>query len=131
ARGITTIEDLASNGHGVGHVDGKAVFVSDTLPGEQVVYQPLKVKKNHDEAELVTLLSASADRVTPQCAHFGLCGGCLLQHADAKAQLHYKQRQLLEALTRIGGVTPTEILAPLTSSAWHYRRRARLGVKHV
>ena len=69
-RGIVDIVDLASNARGVGHVDGKAVFVADTLPGEQALYRPTKQKKSYEEAALETLFSASAKRVTPRCAHF-------------------------------------------------------------
>ena len=59
-----------------------------------------------DEAELAEVLGASADRVEPRCAHFGICGGCSLQHLVAAAQLAAKQAQLLDNLERIGRVTP-------------------------
>lgn len=131
ALGITQITDLASNARGVGHVEGKAVFVADALPGEAVLYQPVKVKRDYEQAEMVTLFSAAAERVTPGCAHFGVCGGCALQHASAEAQLRFKQNQLIEALARVGDVTPERVLAPLTGARWGYRRRARLGVKYV
>lgn len=130
-RGVIDIEDLAGNARGVGHVDGKAVFVADTLPGERALYRPTKRKKSYDEARLETLFSASEKRVTPRCAHFGLCGGCALQHAGEDAQLVFKQQQLLDALERVGKVAPDTVLAPLVDARWGYRRRARLGVKYV
>ncbi|HLQ86207.1 MAG TPA: 23S rRNA (uracil(1939)-C(5))-methyltransferase RlmD [Salinisphaeraceae bacterium] len=130
-RNLARIDDLASNAAGVAHVDGKAVFVADALPGEQVLYRPTRRKRNYDEARLETLFSASPERVTPGCAHFGVCGGCALQHLQAEAQLAFKQEQLLQALQRVGHVAPAELLAPLAAARWHYRRRARLGVKHV
>ncbi|MES1935928.1 23S rRNA (uracil(1939)-C(5))-methyltransferase RlmD [Salinisphaera hydrothermalis] len=130
-RGVVEITDLASNGRGVGHVDGKAIFVADTLPGEQALYQPVKVKRDYEQAEMTTLFSASPDRATPRCAHFGVCGGCILQHASPEAQVEFKQRQLLDALTRVGGVVPERVLEPLVGARWGYRRRARLGAKHV
>jgi 23S rRNA (uracil1939-C5)-methyltransferase len=74
---------------------------------------------------------ASPDRVVPACAHFGICGGCSLQHLSAPAQLAAKERQLLDNLERIGRVRPERVLAPLRGPAWAYRRRARLGVKYV
>lgn len=131
SRGTVTIEDLASNARGVGHVDGKAVFVADALPGESVLYRPTRRKRGHDLAQLETLFSASPERVTPGCAHFGVCGGCALQHLGTDAQLTFKQAQLTAALARIGQVEADEMLAPLTAARWGYRRRARLGVKHV
>lgn len=130
-RGVAEITDLASNGRGVGHVNGKAIFVAEALPGETVLYKPVKVKREYDQANMVTLFSASPERVTPRCAHFGVCGGCILQHADPRAQVEFKQQQMLEAMTRIGGVTPESILPPLVSKRWGYRRRARLGAKYV
>ncbi|HET7314698.1 23S rRNA (uracil(1939)-C(5))-methyltransferase RlmD [Salinisphaera sp.] len=130
-RGVVDITDLASNGRGVGHVQGKAIFVADTLPGEQALYRPVKVKRDYEQAEMATLFSASADRTTPRCAHFGICGGCVLQHASPAAQVEFKQRQLVQTLERVGGVAPERMLEPLTGARWGYRRRARLGVKHV
>lgn len=130
-RGVARIDDLASNARGVAHVDGKAVFVADALPGERVLYRPTKRKRRYEEANLETLFSASPERVTPKCAHFGVCGGCALQHLSADAQLAFKQQQLLAALARVGHVAPEQVLAPLTAARWGYRRRARLSVKYV
>ena len=67
----------------------------------------------------------------PRCAHFGVCGGCVLQHLAPRKQLEFKQHQLFEALERIGRVTPRERLPPLQADAWHYRRRARLAARWV
>ena len=125
------IVDLAHDGRGVARVDGKAVFVEGALPGERVTLRVFKRRKHMDEAGLVEVLLASVDRVVPKCAHFGICGGCSLQHLSADAQLAAKERQLLENLQRIGGVSPARVLAPLRGPAWAYRRRARLGVKYV
>jgi 23S rRNA (uracil1939-C5)-methyltransferase len=79
----------------------------------------------------VSVEQPSPDRVIPQCPHFGTCGGCALQHLAPAAQVRFKQSQLMESLARIGGVAPDRLLEPLTSPPWGYRRRARLGVKHV
>jgi 23S rRNA (uracil1939-C5)-methyltransferase len=84
-----------------------------------------------DEAGLVEVLTPSADRVAPRCAHFGVCGGCSLQHLSPAAQLAAKERQLLENLQRIGNLQPLRVLAPLRGPDWAYRRRARLGIKYV
>jgi 23S rRNA (uracil1939-C5)-methyltransferase len=131
--GIATadIVDLAHDGRGVARAGGKAVFIEGALPGERVRYRILKRRKQMDEAGLVEVLSASPDRVVPRCAHFGICGGCSLQHLSAAAQLAAKERQLLENLQRIGNVQPARVLAPLRGPGWAYRRRARLGVKYV
>jgi 23S rRNA (uracil1939-C5)-methyltransferase len=125
------IVDLTHDGRGVARVEGKAVFVEGALPQERVRFRVFKRRRQVDEAGLVEVLSASADRVAPRCAHFGICGGCSLQHLSAGAQLAVKERQLLENLQRIGNVTPERVLAPLRGPEWAYRRRARLGVKYV
>lgn len=125
------IADLSHDGRGVAHVDGKAVFIDEALPGERVEWMRRKRGRNFDEGRLVRVLEPSAERVTPQCAHFGVCGGCVLQHLSAGGQIAFKQRQLNEALARIGRVTAAQTLAPLQAGAWHYRRRARLGARWV
>ena len=125
------VVDLAHDGRGVARVAGKAVFIEGALPGERVRYRVFKRRRQFDEAGLVEVIVASPDRVVPRCVHFGVCGGCSLQHLAPAAQLAAKQRQLLDNLERIGGVVPGRILEPLRGPAWAYRRRARLGVKYV
>jgi 23S rRNA (uracil1939-C5)-methyltransferase len=122
---------LAHDGRGIAKIDGKAVFVDGALPGELVSLRIIKRRRQMDEAMLGEILRASPDRVAPKCAHFGVCGGCSLQHMAPHAQLQAKQGQLLEDLARIGRVTPKQVLEPLRGPAWAYRRRARLGVRYV
>jgi 23S rRNA (uracil1939-C5)-methyltransferase len=125
------ILDLTHDGRGVARVDGKAVFIDGALPGERVRYRVFKRRRQMDEAGLVEVLAASPDRVVPPCPHFGVCGGCSLQHLAGPAQLAAKERQLLDTLERIGRVRPERVLAPLRGPEWGYRRRARLGIKYV
>ncbi|HME38175.1 MAG TPA: 23S rRNA (uracil(1939)-C(5))-methyltransferase RlmD [Steroidobacteraceae bacterium] len=125
------IVDLTHDGRGVARVDGKAVFIDGALPGERVRFRVLKRRRHMDEGGLVEVLRASPDRVVPACAHFGVCGGCSLQHLSPAAQLEAKERQLLDNLERIGRVRPERVLPPLRGPEWAYRRRARLGVKYV
>jgi len=107
------------------------VFVPDALPGERVILRRVGRRRNFDEAVLEQVLRPSPDRVPAECPHFGLCGGCALQHLAPAAQLAFKQSQLLENLVRLGGVEPASVLEPLTGPVWGYRRRARLGIKLV
>jgi len=127
----TDITDLSHDGRGVAHVNGKAVFVAGALAGERVRLRFTGKHRHYDEAAVEEVLRASPDRVAPRCAHFGVCGGCALQHLDPAAQIAAKQRVLLENLERIGKVTPATVLPPLTDQPWGYRRKARLSVKFV
>lgn len=125
------IVDLAEDGRGFARVDGKATFIADALPGEIVRFRYQRISRDADEAQLLEIVQTSPDRVTPGCQHFGTCGGCSLQHLAPHKQIEFKQKQLLDAFARIGKVRPLEVMAPIIGDPWHYRRRARLGVKHV
>lgn len=125
------IESLAHDGRGVAHVEGKTVFVEGALPGETVGFEYQATHRSFDEGRVTDIHQASADRVVPRCPHFGVCGGCSLQHMEPGAQIRAKQQVLLDNLARIGGVGPEAILPPLTGPVWGYRGKARLGVKLV
>lgn len=126
-----SIDNLTYEGQGVARRDGKAVFVEGALPGEEVCCVYTNRRSRRDEARTVEVLRAAPERVEPRCAHFGVCGGCALQHLQPDSQLTVKQRWLLDSLTHIGKVQPAQVLAPMTGPLWGYRRRARLGVKYV
>ncbi len=126
------VESLSHDGRGVARVEGKATFIHGALPGEEVMFRYTGRRKSHDEGEVVEVLEASPSRVAPRCPHFGLCGGCSLQHLEATEQIHYKQQTLADAFRHIGKVEPESWLPPLVGeSPWGYRRKARLGVKNV
>ncbi len=125
------IVDLSHEARGVAHHEGKAVFIDDALPGERVEWSLRKRSKSFDEGKLERVLQPSVDRVEPGCPHYGVCGGCALQHLSSPRQIEFKQRQLLEALSRIGHVTAAEVFPPLQAKVWGYRRRARLAARWV
>lgn len=110
---------------------GKTVFVSGALPGERVMAKQTAKSRHFDEAATVEVLSSSADRVEPRCPHFGVCGGCVLQHLAEDKQILSKQQVLIDNLQRIGHVQPGTLLPPLTDAAWGYRRKGRLSVRRV
>lgn len=126
-----TIDGLTHDGRGVGRLDGKAVFVSGALPGERVRALQTGRNRHYDEAKVVEVFEASADRIVPKCRHFGICSGCVLQHLDANRQIEVKQDALLENLERIGHVRPEQVLPALSSGPWHYRRKGRFSVRFV
>jgi len=123
--------DLSHDGRGVAELAGRRVFVPGALPSEKVLLRTRKRRRRHHEAELVDIVEAAASRVEPPCPYFGVCGGCAVQHLDYRAQLTFKEGVVAESLARIGRVRPAEWLPTLTGPQWHYRRRARLGIKYV
>ncbi|MEX0900182.1 MAG: 23S rRNA (uracil(1939)-C(5))-methyltransferase RlmD [Gammaproteobacteria bacterium] len=130
-REALTIESATHDGRGIAHVDGKVVFVSGALPGERVVALRRPRRRGFDEATTIEILTSAAGRVQPSCTHFGLCGGCSLQHADAATQRALKQQALADNLARIGKIAPADWFEPITGPVWHYRRRARLSARFV
>jgi 23S rRNA (uracil1939-C5)-methyltransferase len=128
---ISDVTDLDHEGRGIAHHEGKTAFIADALPGERIEWVPFKRQRNFDEGRLRTVLTSSADRVAPKCAHFGVCGGCVLQHLAPGQQLAFKQEQLMQALERIGRVKPEVVLPSLSADTWAYRRRARLACRWV
>ncbi|MCL5974768.1 MAG: 23S rRNA (uracil(1939)-C(5))-methyltransferase RlmD [Gammaproteobacteria bacterium] len=125
------IESLSHDGRGIARIDGKTVFVDGALGGENVFFMYTRLHKKYDEAKVVSVENASADRVEPKCQHFGICGGCSLMHMSPEAQLSLKQDTLKEQLSHFGQLTPEHWLPPLTGPLWGYRRKARLGVRYV
>lgn len=125
------IEKLTPEGRGVAHINGKVTFIDYALPGERVMMQYTRTSSHFDEGRAIEVLHASTDRVQPLCEHFGLCGGCSLQHMNTDAQIVAKQQTLIDQLQHMTGAPPAEILAPLRGPVWGYRHKARLGVKFV
>lgn len=126
-----TIKSVTHDGRGIADTSGKKVFVAGALGGEEVRFVRRKSRRNFDEAELLDVITASADRVTAKCAAFGRCGGCSLQHVSIDRQRSIKSDTLRDNLERIGRVEPGRWLEPVTGPEWNYRRRARLAVKDV
>jgi 23S rRNA (uracil1939-C5)-methyltransferase len=127
----TTIESLDQEGRGVAHVEGKTIFIDGALPTEKVTFRSHRIKPSYEVANVVDVLKQSNQRVVPKCPHFGLCGGCKLQHLDFAAQVANKQRLLENDLKHIGKVKPDNMLPPIYGPTWGYRHKARLSVKYV
>ena len=100
-----TVAGLTHEGEGIVK-EGKAAFVGGALPGELIRFRRVRRHRGHDEGQLLEVIEASADRVTPRCAHFGVCGGCALQHLAADRQIDVKEQELREAEERIRFQSP-------------------------
>ena len=102
---------------------GWVVFVPHTLPGEKVLARIFRNDKSHSQADLVTVIDPSPDRLDPQCPLFGQCGGCQYQHLSYEKQLDWKTRQVEELLQHMAGVTPTVSPAIPSPKQWGYRSK--------
>jgi len=125
------IESLDHEGHGVAHVEGKTIFIDGALPFETVTYNSYRKKPAFENAQALQIHNESFMRTKPQCPHFGVCGGCSLQHMEFTAQVAAKQRVLEDNLQRIGSVKPETLLPAIYGPQWGYRHRARLSVRYV
>lgn len=126
------VESLDLEAQGVAHrADGKVVFIEGALPGEEVRVSVSRKKNNWEQANITEMRRESSQRVTPGCPHFGVCGGCKMQHFHASAQVAVKQRVLEDNLWHLGKVKPETLLRPIEGPAWGYRFRARLSVRYV
>ncbi|SBP88752.1 23S rRNA (uracil(1939)-C(5))-methyltransferase RlmD [Thiomonas delicata] len=126
------IEALDLEARGVAHrADGKVVFAAGALPGEEVRVRITRSKAKWEQGEAVAWRRAAFTRVQPRCPHFGVCGGCSMQHIDPQAQVAFKQRTLEDDLWHLAQVRPQTMLRPLAGPSWGYRHRARLTVRLV
>lgn len=125
------VESLDQEGRGIAHADGKVIFIEGALPGERVNYASYRRKPSFEMAQVMDVSRPSFMRVEPRCVHFGMCGGCSMQHLESRAQVAAKQRILEDNLARIGKVRPETLLPPIHGLPWGYRQRARLSVRYV
>ena len=125
------IESLDQEGRGIAHADGKVIFIEGALTGEVVSYASYRKKPAFELAQMTQLHKAASIRVEPKCAHYGVCGGCSMQHLDTRVQVAVKQRILEDSLARIGRVKPESILPAIYGQSWGYRERARISAKYV
>jgi 23S rRNA (uracil1939-C5)-methyltransferase len=126
------IESLDLEGQGIAHdASGKVMFIDGALIGEQVRMRVTRTKNNWAKGEMMAMRRESSQRVTPACPHFGVCGGCKMQHLDVGAQVAIKQRALEDALWHVGKVKPEMVMRPISGPAWGYRQRARLSLFYL
>ena len=125
------IESLDHEGRGVARHEGKTIFVEGALQQERVIFSSYRRKPNYELATASRIMTASALRVEPRCRHFGICGGCSMQHLDAPGQAAAKQRVLEDAFWHIARMRAETIYPAIYGSAWAYRSRARLSVRLV
>lgn len=128
-----TIEDIGSEGEGIGRVDGFTLFVKDAVVGDTVEAKILKSKKSYAYARLVKVLEASPFRVEPPCPFHRQCGGCQIQALSYEKQLEFKNRKIRNNLVRIGGFDEDFVdrcMEPILGmeEPWRYRNKAQYPV---
>ena len=113
---------MAAEGKCVAKVDGLVIFLEGCAPGDLVNARLTKIKSSFLEGTVTDIVEYSPDRTEPFCIHFGLCGGCSWQHIQYETQLLYKQKQVVDNLERIGGLTLPEVTPIFPSSKTRFYR---------
>ncbi len=127
-----TINDIGTEGQGIGRYEGYTLFVDGALPTEEVQVSVIKVGKTFGIGKLLEIVSPSPDRVEPICPIARQCGGCSLQHFDYQAQRLYKQNKVAQLLTRIGKIQGIEVFPTIGMEVpYHYRNKVQYPVRDV
>ena len=130
---VIKIEDMGTEGEGIGKAEGFPLFVKDAVIGDEIKARIVKVKKNYGYGRLEEILTPSPFRATPRCTYNRQCGGCQLQSLSYDKQLEFKQQKVRNNLLRIGGFSAEElerIMEPIVSmeDCWHYRNKAQFPI---
>lgn len=125
---VLKIDNLAFGGKGVARLDGFVIFVDGALPGDLVRARVTRTRRSFAEARIVELLDSSNSRIPPACRHADACGGCAWQTLTYKAQLEFKQRQVAECLSHIGGLPAVRNDEPVAAAGlWRYRNKVEFS----
>jgi 23S rRNA (uracil1939-C5)-methyltransferase len=126
------IIDAGGEGKAVGKKDGLTVFVPFAVPGDIVDVEVLKRKKSYAEARISQIKKKSPHRIEPECAHFGLCGGCKWQIMDYETQLKFKQKQVEDCFRHLGKFEFPPILPIIPSkNQYTYRNKLEYTFSHL
>ena len=118
------IDGMTNEGQGVGHLNGVAFFVPETVVGETVTAHIIKVEKRYCVAKRMGVVTPAACRIEPCCEAFSVCGGCTLQHMTYEEQLNQKRAFAVDALERLGGFRGVSVNPVLgMDDPWRYRNK--------
>ncbi|MDR2836397.1 MAG: 23S rRNA (uracil(1939)-C(5))-methyltransferase RlmD [Bacteroidales bacterium] len=116
------IIDVAAEGVSIGRYENYVIFVRDVVPGDVVNVVLTRPRKSYSESKLLKIVKESDDRIMPFCSHFAKCGGCKWQMLSYEKQLFYKQKQVIDQLTRIGGIKIEKIKPIICSDSDKFYR---------
>ena len=126
---IIDIEDLGTDGEGIGKIQGYTLFVKDALTGDKVRVKIMKAKKKYAYAKLLEIIEPSEWRTEPACPVAKQCGGCQLQHCSYEKQLEWKRKKVQDCLNRIGGFTDIQTEPVIGMDIpYYYRNKAQFPV---
>ena len=123
------ITGITTEGSGVGHYDGIAVFVPNTATGDVIDCHIIKTKKNYAVGKINHILKAAESRIIPDCDVFARCGGCVFRHINYTAECEMKKQRVIDAFARLGHIeiSPEEIIK--SSRENRYRNKAQYPVR--
>lgn len=119
------VEKLVFPGRGLIRYEGWVIFVDDVIPGEEVIVEIVGQRKSYLLANLVKVVLSSQARIQPLCKHFGVCGGCQLQHLQYQEQLHWKRLWLKETLEHLSKLQIPTIATTAAQEVFAYRKKLR------
>ena len=125
------IESISSDGNGIGHYDGMAVFVPYSAVGDHLVVRIERVEKAYCYGRIISVIVPSCDRIPPDCELFGKCGGCSFRHINYEAELNAKQEFVESALRRIGKINHPVLPIIYSDKQFFYRNKAQYPVGTV
>ena len=124
-----TIDDIGTNGEGIGRTEGITLFIKDALPGDMVRAKIMKMKKTYGYARLMEILKESTMRTTPPCPEHKRCGGCQIQALSYGSQLKFKENKVRNNLKHIGGFENPKVLPTLgMQEPYRYRNKAQFPI---
>lgn len=123
------IDDLSDEGQGIGRVDGMAVFVKGAIPGDHVIAEITKVKKNYAFAVASEIVTPSPYRIESECQYAGQCGGCTYSGMNYEGQLKVKEKQVREKLIRLGGLDNPKLNSIVgMDNPYAYRNKVQMPI---
>ncbi|MDF1797138.1 MAG: 23S rRNA (uracil(1939)-C(5))-methyltransferase RlmD [Coxiellaceae bacterium] len=126
-----TVTRLSHEGRGIAVIDDKTTFIFGSLPGEEVTFNYKMCRNRFDEGDVEEVITRSPLRTEAKCPHYGMCGGCKLQHLAHDEQLKLKQQTVAELIKHQGNTEVENWMPVMQGPQWGYRRKARLSVKNV